>query len=263
MRQYSNAYIIGFATAICLVCSIVVSTSAVALRDRQDRNKVLDRQTKVLVVARVLEEGQAASAEEIDKLFETNIRTRVVDLASGEYDDSVDPTTYDQRKATKDPGLSSAAPPNSAGLTRVPEKALVYQRMDGEEVQSLILPIEGKGLWSTLYGFIALAPDTTTIEGITFYEHGETPGLGGEVDNPNWKARWPGRLAFDDGFEPALRVAKGLAGTPEEDPYRVDGLSGATITSAGVTNMLQFWLGPRGFGPFLAEFRKAHATGGA
>ena len=255
MRQYSNAYIIGFATAICLVCSIVVSTSAVALRDRQDRNKVLDRQTKVLVVAGVLEEGQAASAEEIDKLFETNIRTRVVDLASGEYDDSVDPTTYDQRKATKDPGLSSAAPKNSAGLTRVPEKALVYQRMDGEEVQSLILPIEGKGLWSTLYGFIALAPDTTTIEGITFYEHGETPGLGGEVDNPNWKALWVGRKAYDESWQPAIEVIKGAAGPPAEDPYQVDGLSGSTLTSRGVTNLVQFWLGENGFDPYLQKLR--------
>ncbi len=255
MRQYSNAYIIGFATAICLVCSIVVSTSAVALRDRQDRNKVLDRQTKVLVVAGVLEEGQAASAEEIEKLFESNIRTRVVDLASGEYDDSVDPKTYDQRKATKDPGLSSAAPPNNAGLTRVPEKALVYQRMDGDEIQSLILPIEGKGLWSTLYGFIALAPDTTTIEGITFYEHGETPGLGGEVDNPNWKALWIGRKAYDESWQPAIEVIKGAAGPPAEEPYQVDGLSGSTLTSRGVTNLVQFWLGENGFDSYLEKLR--------
>ena len=118
MRQDSNAYIIGFATAVCLVCSIVVSTAAVALRDRQARNKVLDRQTKVLVVAGVLEEGQSATVEEIEVLFEENIETRVVDLASGEYDDSIDAATYDQRKASKDPATSSLAPANTAGITR-------------------------------------------------------------------------------------------------------------------------------------------------
>ena len=139
MRQYSNAYIIGFATAVCLVCSIVVSTAAVALRERQDRNKVLDRQIKVLIVAGVLEEGESATAEEIERLFEGNIRTRVVDLASGEYDDSIDPQTYDQRRASKDPSLSSSAPANNAGLTRVPTKASVYQRVEDDEIHAVRL----------------------------------------------------------------------------------------------------------------------------
>ena len=112
MRQYSNAYVVGFATAVCLVCSIVVSTSAVVLRERQDRNKVLDRQTQVLVVAGLLEEGQKASPEGVERLFEENIQTRVVDLTTGEYDDSVDAATYDQRKATKDPRASRAVPAN-------------------------------------------------------------------------------------------------------------------------------------------------------
>jgi Na+-transporting NADH:ubiquinone oxidoreductase subunit C len=167
----------------------------------------------------------------------------------------MDPGTYDQRKATKDPSLSTAAPANNAGLTRVPAKAVVYQRVENDEIQSLILPIEGKGLWSTLYGFIALAPDTTTIQGITFYEHGETPGLGGEVDNPSWKALWVGRKAYDGDFEPAIEVIKGVAGSASEDPYRVDGLSGSTLTSRGVTNLVQFWLGENGFDPYLEGLR--------
>jgi Na+-transporting NADH:ubiquinone oxidoreductase subunit C len=255
MRQDSNAYIIGFATAVCLVCSIVVSTSAVALRDRQNRNKVLDRQTKVLVVAGVLDERQAATPEEIERLFESHIETRIVDLESGEYDETIDPETYDQRKATREPDQSSAAPPNDAGLTRVPEKAVVYRRIEDGEVRSLILPVEGKGLWSTLYGFIALAPDTTTVQGITFYEHGETPGLGGEVDNPNWKALWVGRQAYDEDWRPAIEVVKGVAGPVSEDPYRVDGLSGSTLTSRGVTNLVQFWLGENGFNSYLEKIR--------
>ncbi len=255
MRQNSNAYIVGFATAVCLVCSIVVSTAAVSLRDRQARNKVLDRQTKVLVVAGVLEEGQSASAEEIEALFEDNIDSRVVDLATGDYDDSVDAATYDQRKASKDPALSSVAPANNAGITRVPNKALVYRRIEDEQVQSVILPIEGKGLWSTLYGFIALAPDTTTIQGITFYEHGETPGLGGEVDNPSWKGLWVGRKAYDENWQPAIEVMKGTAGPPSQDPYRVDGLSGSTLTARGVTNLVRFWLSESGFDPYLDRIR--------
>lgn len=255
MRQYSNAYIVGFATAVCLVCSIVVSSSAVALRDRQQRNKVIDRQTKVLVVAGVLDEGQSATVDEIESLFENFIRPRVVDLTTGEYDDSIDADSYDQRKATKDPDLSAPAPANNAGLSRLPAKAVVYHRVEDGEIRSLILPIEGKGLWSTLYGFIALAPDTTTIQGITFYEHGETPGLGGEVDNPSWKALWVDRRAYDDDWQPAVEVIKGTAGPAAEDPYHVDGLSGSTLTSRGVTNLVQFWLGENGFDPYLERIR--------
>ena len=111
------------------------------------------------------------------------------------------------------------------------------------------------GLWSTLYGYVALEGDAQTILGLTFYQHGETAGLGGEVDNPRWKALWPGRKAFDEDWEPKIAVIKGSAGPPEEAPYQVDGLSGATLTCNGVTNALHFWLGEPGFGPFLARYR--------
>jgi Na+-transporting NADH:ubiquinone oxidoreductase subunit C len=255
MRQYSNAYVVGFATAVCLVCSIVVSTSAVALRDRQDRNKVLDRQTQVLVVAGLISEGQKARAEDVERLFEENIQTRIINLETGEYDETVDTAAYDQRRASKDPATSHGAPANNAGINRLPTHSLVYQRVEDDAVTSLILPIEGKGLWSTLHGFIALAPDTTTIQGITFYEHGETPGLGGEVDNPDWKALWVGRRAYDGDWQPAIEVIKGFAGPAEEDPYRVDGLSGSTLTARGVTNLVQFWLGENGFDPYLEKLR--------
>ncbi len=196
MQQHSNAYIVGFAAAVCLVCSIFVSSAAVALRPRQVENKELDRQKQVLTVAGLIETGQSVAADEVQRLFDESIVARAVELSSGAYDESVDPSTYDQRKATKDPAMSRPAGPNSAGLQRLPNKALVYQKVVDDNVEMVILPIEGKGLWSTLYGFIALAPDGSTIEGITFYEHGETPGLGGEVENPSWKALWPGRAGF-------------------------------------------------------------------
>ncbi len=255
MKQYSNAYIIGFAAGVCLVCSIVVATSAVVLKERQDRNKVLDRQKKVLIVAGLMEEGQKITADAVQQIFDDNIRIRAVDLQTGDFDSDIDTVTYDQRKATKDPALSRVAPENRAGITRLPLKALIYERVAGDEIELLILPIEGKGLWSTLYGFLALAPDTTTIEGLTFYEHGETPGLGGEIDNPRWKSLWKGRSAYDAEGKPAITVIKGAAGPPEDDPFRVDGLSGSTLTGRGVSNLVQFWLSDDGFAPFLAKFR--------
>jgi Na+-transporting NADH:ubiquinone oxidoreductase subunit C len=141
---------------------------------------------------------------------------------------------------------------------RLPNNALVYHVLKDGKTDMLILPIEGYGLWSVLYGYLALDDDANTIKGITFYQHAETPGLGGEVDNPKWKAGCgPGRKIYDDTGKVALSVIKGQAGPAQSAPHRVDGLSGATITSNGVTNTIQFWFGPSGFGPYLKHFQKS------
>jgi Na+-transporting NADH:ubiquinone oxidoreductase subunit C len=259
--ERGNAYIVSFAAAVCLACSVVVALSAVLLKDRQDANAALDRQMKVLAVAGLIEDDADLSAAEVQAIFETSVRARAVDLVSGEYASDVDPLVYDQQRALKDPALSDRAPENRAGIARLPKRALVYLIVDEQEnVEEVVLPIEGKGLWSTLYGFLALAPDTTSIRGITFYQHGETPGLGGEVDNPGWKALWPGRRAYDEAWEPAVSIIKGTAGPASEDPYSVDGLSGATLTCRGVNELLHFWLGEHGFGPYLERFRAGEVS---
>ena len=255
--SHSNGYIVGFAAAVCVVCSIFVAGSAVALKDRQEANKILDRQKNVLAVAGVMDDPGKASPDQVRDAFAEKIRPKVVDLATGAYAEGVDAATFDQRKARNDPTQSHAAPDgNAAKVLRMPNQGLVYQVMDGDKVEKLILPVEGKGLWSTLYGYVALAPDADTIQGLTFYEHAETPGLGGEVDNPRWKALWVGREVFDDAGEPAIEVIKGQAGTADADPHRVDGLSGATLTSRGVTHLMQFWMGDDGWGPYLDRVRK-------
>nr|WP_293275380.1 NADH:ubiquinone reductase (Na(+)-transporting) subunit C [Nannocystis sp.] len=157
--------------------------------------------------------------------------------------------------ARKDPATSTTAPENAAKVFRLPNNALVYHVLKDGKTDTLILPIEGYGLWSVLYGYLAVDKDANTIKGITFYAHAETPGLGGEVDNPKWKALWPGRKIYDDKGQPALSVIKGNAGDPKTDPHHVDGLSGATITSNGVSNLMKFWFGKDGFGPYMAKFK--------
>ena len=258
MRLNDTVYTFVFAGVVCLICSLLVSTSAVTLRSRQEANKLLDRQEKVLAVSGLMEEGAKLSAGDVQALFAKSIEPRVVNLETGEYvpESEIDPASYDQAKATKDPQRSTFAPDNKAHVRRIPNDALVYQVVEDGKVTELILPVEGKGLWSTLYGYLALDKDTTTIKGLTFYQHGETPGLGGEVDNPKWKALWPGRKAYDADWKPEIHVIKGPAGPPDDAPYSVDGLSGATLTSNGVTNLLQFWLGENGFGPYLEKFRE-------
>jgi len=253
--QHSTGYIIRFALGVCLVCALLVAFSAVGLRERQEANILLDRQKKVLTIAGLMEDGQRLATEEVAAIFASNMQAKVIHLETGEIDLEIDPASFDQKAAMTDPATSKAAPPNRAKVQRLPNHGLVFDVVEKGELSAMILPIEGKGLWSTLYGYIALAPDSKTIVGITFYKHGETPGLGGEVDNPGWKAKWPGRTAFDSRWRPAIGVKKGIAGPPETDPYQVDGLSGATITSRGVTALVRFWLGEDGFGPYLANYR--------
>ena len=255
--QGSVGYNLGFAAAVCLVCAVVVSSAAVVLADRQERNAALDRQRNVLLAA-----GLASDDERLDAAAvaarSAAFNPVVVTLADGEAAAGVDPVGFDQRAASIDPARSAPAPDNPAGVLRLPTQALVYEvRGEAGGLDLVVLPVDGLGLWGMLYGFVALEGDLRTIRGLTFYEHKETPGLGGEVDNPRWKARWPGRLAFDDGLNPAIAVVKGPAGSVDDAPYAVDGLSGATITSRGVTSLVQFWLGPDGFGPYLARLRSA------
>lgn len=254
-KRDSLGYTVGFAAVVCLVCAVLVASAAVALRPLQQRNQLVDRLSKVLEVAALVEPGEELSADEVMARFEKHVVPRAVDLSTGEYDDTIDASSYDQRAAAKDPQQSSPAPKNEARVLRLPKHGLVYQIMRDGELDGIVLPIQGYGLWSTLYGYLALESDAQTVAGITFYEHGETPGLGGEIENPRWQARWEGRKVYGESGDVKLKVIKGSAGPPEDDPYRVDGLSGATITARGVSNTVAFWLGPEAFGPHLKAQR--------
>ncbi|MCU3615509.1 NADH:ubiquinone reductase (Na(+)-transporting) subunit C, partial [Enterobacter hormaechei subsp. oharae] len=129
-----------------------------------------------------------------------------------------------------------------------------------KRIQEIVLPIYGNGLWSMMYAFVALDTDGRTVKGITYYDQGETPGLGGEVENPNWRAQFVGKKVLDDNGQPALKVVKG--GARPGDEFAVDGLSGATLTSNGVQHSFDFWMGELGFGPFLKNVRQGALNNG-
>lgn len=263
MQRSSTAYIVRFAATVCVVCSLLVTTFAVLLLDRQKANAELDRQKKVLAVSELTKEGEDLSAQRVRELFDQYIETKIVDLTTGEEvpPDEIDPATFDAEKARMDPELSRKAPPNPSQIKRIPRYARVFHVYDDKErLELIVLPVEGYGLWGTLYGYLAVDSDGNTIRGITFYEHQETPGLGGEVDNPLWKAQWPGRKIYGDEGDVQIQVTKGTVGTPDETPYKVDALAGATITSNGVTNLLKFWLGRNGFQEYVnKQFREKEA----
>ena len=179
--QHSVAYTLLFAAAVCVVCAILVSSSAVSLSELQQTNARLDKMKNVLMAAGLAEATERLSREEIEERFRT-IKAVAIELETGLPAPDIDTATYDQRKAAADPARSRIAPPNASVIKRLPNQAVVYHVLNGGgEVAVLVLPVEGYGLWSTLYGFLALDADTRTIRGLTYYQHLETPGLGGEV----------------------------------------------------------------------------------
>ena len=195
MASESVQKTLGVALVLCIVCAVVVSSAAVILRPTQEENKLLDLKTNILASAGLLQVGV-----DVEKQFE-QISTRVVDLKTGRFTDAIDPVTFDQRKSSKDPAMSTALDPSEdlAKIKRRENFATVYI-VEGEQgIEKIVLPIKGYGLWSTLYGFLALESDLQTVAGIGFYEHAETPGLGGEIDNPNWKASRIGKQANESG----------------------------------------------------------------
>lgn len=259
---------IAIAVSLCLVCAVLVSFAAVALKPLQVGNKAADMKKNILDVAGLLEEGT-----NVDSAFADKIEAKVVDLATGDYVDNINADEFDQRKAAKDPAQNVAIPKDKdIAHIRVKAKyAKVFIVKEGGVTKSIILPMHGYGLWSTLYGFLSLDADGQTVQSINFYDQAETPGLGGEVVNPNWRALWKGKkvyaesdqpslekglIAEADIGEPALALIKGSVDTSKPgSQYQVDGLAGATLTSNGVSNLVRYWMGEEGFAPYLKKVR--------
>lgn len=244
---------IFMALAVCLSCSVVVASAAVGLRPIQVANQEADRIRNIVAVAGVQQPGQT-----VMEAFQS-VDAMMIRLADGSESDTHNPTSFSIEAASKDPDVSRALSRTEdlANIKRLPEVMPVYKvRGEDGQIQTLILPVHGAGLWSTLYGFLALEGDLRTVQGLKFYQHAETPGLGGEVDNPNWRNLWQGKIAFNDAGEPVIELIKGTvdASTPNAE-HRIDGLAGATLTARGVQNLINFWLGESGYGPFLARLR--------
>ena len=248
MQKNSTANILLVALIICIACSVIVSAAAVILRPMQVANKALDQKVNILQVAGLWQQDQT-----VEQMF-TNIETRLIDIEDGEYSQLFAQDEFDQRQAAKDAQLSIALTKEQdiANINRRENYAKVYLVKEQDQVVRYVFPVHGYGLWSTLYGYVTLESDLNTIYAIKFYDHKETPGLGGEVDNPRWQAQWQGKKLFDPEGAVAFQVKKGnVQANDVRAQYQVDGLSGATRTSNGVTNMFHFWMGENGYQKFI------------
>ncbi len=249
------------ALALCVVCSILVSAAVVLLRPRQEENRRIEELKNILIASALY----TTDSEVIDR-YNRNIRRMTIRLESGKEEEAefrkagLDPERYDLKEAALKRAFSEeiAAADDLAGLKRRPKWVNIFLIMEKGQLQGVVLPVFGKGLWSTMYGFLSLDIDLKTIRGFSFYEHGETPGLGGEVDNPRWKALWPGKQVTDENGDYSLKVIKGKTDNsrPEHKLHLVDGLSGATLTTRGIDRLLRYWLGDKGYGPFFDRLRQ-------
>jgi Na+-transporting NADH:ubiquinone oxidoreductase subunit C len=244
---------LGVAFAICLVCSLIVSFAAVSLRDLQNENALNNKSIKILQAAKIYDESIDVRTQ-FDKL-----EMKFVDFETGKILNSYKDfkiEEYDQLKSTRDSNLSkplSAADDIAIINNRENVGKFFIVRDQNNNIDKLILPIRGYGLWGTLFGYVAIEEDFNTVAGLEFYEHKETPGLGAEVDNPRWKALWPGKKIYKDD-KVVLSVIKGKVQTGDVNSnYKVDGLSGATLTSRGVNNMLTYWFGESGYSKLFKE----------
>lgn len=234
--------------AVSLLCSVIVAGAAVGLKPAQNEKKLLDKQRNILGAAGLLSDGT-----DVPKVYAERVEPRIVDLATGEYVEGV--KDFDARAAAKDPQQNVRIKPEEdlAGIQTRAKYAEVYLiKDDSGKTGQIVLPMHGSGLWSVMYGFVAVKPDGNTINGITYYEQGETAGLGGEIANPLWQKHFVGKKLYNEQGDVAIRIGKGASSDKE---HGVDGLSGATMTTKGVQGSFHYWFSQNGFGPYLAKIK--------
>ena len=226
MNTSSNGYVMGFAVTVCVVISTALAVTANSLKPAQEAAAEFDRQKNVMMAVGVVEAGDARPRSELEALYKRRFAEVVVDTQDG---------TVAAGKTVDDVSKMKSADDKKR------YRVVVLGKTEDGKTDTYVLPISGKGLWSTIYGYLALEGDLNHVRGVTFYKHGETPGLGGECENPVWCATWAGKSILDEQKKlvgVAVKKGKVDESIPAEKAHKVDGLSGATITSKGITTFV-------------------------
>lgn len=236
---------------VALVCSTVVSSAVYLLRPMQLGYQLLDR-NRAVVVAAGLTNAEAGDREVVARFVD--LVPRVIDLDAGRPAAGIDGRTYDHWDTTDRHYVAHPIPAaaDEAGLGVRPRLVPVFVRLDDDAIDRLVLPVHGRGMWSTLYGYVALGADLNTVERLVIHRHGETPGIGDRIEDPAWLGAWRGKRVYDADGELAIRV---LRGRRPGSVHEIDLISGASVTSAAVGNMVRYWMGEDAYGPWLRRLR--------
>ena len=261
MENDSIKKILLVSIGVCLVCSLLVSTAAVTLNSIQNENIRLDKIKNILIAGDLFGKNV-----DLAKTYDEKIKPIMIDLETGnevdkeKFDDVLNIEGFDIIEMANhlEYGKSLPREKDLAQVKRIPKYMVIYLVEKNEQLEKIILPVYGRGLWSTMFGFLALEKDLKTISGITFYAHGETPGLGGEIENPRWTSTWKGKDAYNDEGNVLIEVLKGQVDRSRpQAQHQIDGLTGATITTRGVNQLAKFWLGENGYGKLLEKLRNS------
>lgn len=219
-----DVYVLVYAAGICLASSLLLAATSAGLKKQQDKMVELDRKLNVLKAFQVEvvdAKNRRISGDRIERIYGDHIREVYLDARDG---------TELANKTLKD---FTAAQIDSKSVLPL------FLWQEGGRTDKYAFPVSGKGLWSTICGYMAMDRELASVVGITFYKHGETPGLGGEVEQPWFQDQFRGRKIFAGGRLKRIEVAKGKAVIRSTaDRESVDGISGATLTGNGVTRFL-------------------------
>jgi len=224
VRQ-SNTYIVLYAVAITVVCGGLLAFAAVSLKDKQDANIALEQKKNILSSVITLKEG-----DNIDQLYSSQVKGFVLDY-SGNVKEGMKPEQVELAKEYKKAPTERLLP--------------VYEfrnQADPSKVEYAVMPVYGYGLWNNIWGFVAVKSDFSTIQGVKFQHAGETPGLGARIDSDEIQERYKGKTIFDNATLTSVAMQKGEGQDYGDEPHKVDGMSGATLTGKGVNNMLKDYL---------------------
>jgi len=218
--MHSNTYTVVFSLVVCVTCSVLLALTAGGLKPIIEKNEVFDIHRNILKAVDLYDKNDKASPEQIESTYSERIKGFVVD-ENGNVIPGKDPSNID--------------PDTEQNLLPI------FARLDNSSVSAYCIPISGMGLWSTLYGYLAVKNDGETVMGITFYKHGETPGLGGEIEADWFTSNFKDKKIFDStGKLTSITIAKGSVSDDNKNRiHMVDGISGATMTGNGVNIFLK------------------------
>lgn len=217
MKEFSNRYIFIFSAVMVIAVATLLSLAATLLQPRQEKNLEVEKKKSMLASIRI-----EATRENTEELYDKYIKESYVINSKGEKVDGVDAFTVVIKNEQAKPLEQQYLPVFNA----IPD--------DGQKL--IIIPVEGKGLWGPVFGYVSLQSDMNTIYGVTFDHKGETPGLGAEINTTSFESMFNGKKIYEGDKFVSVGVLKG--GAKDDDPHGVDAISGGTITSKGLEKML-------------------------
>jgi Na+-transporting NADH:ubiquinone oxidoreductase subunit C len=244
-KKDSVAGTMVFIIILSLVCSFMITGTVEILKERKLAKKREEVQQYVLKAA-----GIDISQGDFSELFTQRVQPKMVNLATGKVTEKANLLDFDGRMAAINPETSTKPKKDIAKIKTMATDIRIFEVYDTKgQLASIVMPIYGKGLWSIIYGYMAIKPDLNTIENIVFYEHGETPGIADFITDPQWLALWQGKTLFDAKGNIAIKVIKG--GAKDGDIHGIDGVSGATRSGVGIQRLVEFWFGVEGYQTYL------------